>query len=150
MTEFVAQSITPADVLREARTLLNVPFRLYGRNASGVDCVGVVITVGQRLGQLPVDLILPAYAPNGLRSFLPLFWEWMEPVYAADVTAGCGYFLSHHRNSTRPKHLAISTGEGLIQIYHTPAVRKVAECLIDDSIRALIVGGWKYRGLVTE
>ena len=150
MSEFVAQSITADDVLREARRYLGAPFRLYGRSVAGMDCIGLVVVVGQSLGQLPENLTLPAYAPNALRSFLPLLWEWMDEIEAADVTAGCGYLLSHHRNSARPRHLAISTSIGLVQMYHTGAVRKIAECGMDDSIRSLIVGGWKYKGLVTE
>lgn len=149
MPEFIAQPITADDVLREARRYLGAPFRLYGRSIEGLDCVNYVVLVGQPLGQLPEGLVLPAYAPNALRAFLPLLWEYMDEIDVADVTAGCGYLLSHHRNSTRPRHLAISTGDGLVQMYHTAAVRKIAECRMDDSIRALIVGGWKFRGLTT-
>lgn len=150
MSEFTPQPITATDVLTAAREYIGAPFRLYGRGVQGIDCVGLVVVVGQQLGQLPLDLQLPPYAPNSLRSFLSLFWEWMDEVAVEDATAGCGYLLSHHRNSTRPRHLAISTGPGVVQMYHSQAVRRVAECGLDDSIRALIVGAWKYKGLITE
>lgn len=147
MTDFIAQPVTAEQVLTEARRYIGAPYDLYGRSVNGIDCVGLVIVVGQALGQLPDDLHIDPYPANGLRKFLPVLWEYMDEVELENVVAGCGYLMSHTRISDRPKHLAISTGDGLIQLHYSASVRKVAECGLDEASRALLLGGWRFRGL---
>jgi cell wall-associated NlpC family hydrolase len=44
---------TGEDVVRVARSWVGVPFLHQGRNRNGIDCVGLIIAVGQELGVLP-------------------------------------------------------------------------------------------------
>ena len=47
-----SDSITRQDIVREARSLLGVPFRHQGKSAdTGVDCRGLLLVVGERLGR---------------------------------------------------------------------------------------------------
>ncbi len=43
----------PPAVIEEARSWVNVPFLHQGRTRRGIDCIGLPIVVGQRLGLLP-------------------------------------------------------------------------------------------------
>lgn len=60
--------ITRDDVVREARSLLGVPWAHQGRTQWGLDCLGLVVVVGQRLGLLEPGLDEPyGRQPDGLR-----------------------------------------------------------------------------------
>lgn len=55
--------MTPADVSREARTWLGVPFHWQGRTLAGLDCGGLPAMVGEALGALLQPLEAPRYRP---------------------------------------------------------------------------------------
>lgn len=38
------------DIVRVARSYMNVPFRMYGRDRTGVDCIGLLYCIGTELG----------------------------------------------------------------------------------------------------
>ena len=52
---------TSAEVVREARTWVGVPFRHQGRDRSGVDCGGIIAVVLRELGALPDGFDLVGY-----------------------------------------------------------------------------------------
>lgn len=146
--------ITADQVIRQARSLIGVEYRHMGRGGKGgLDCVGLGIVVGQALDQIPLDLdkLLPPYAPHSLAQLMEVFWTYVDPIEIDDVQPGCGYLLCHSpqgEGSRKPRHLAIRSDYGVIQVNWSPTINRVTEAVIDQEVSERIVAGWKYRGLV--
>lgn len=98
----------------EARRWIDVPVSHLGRNMFGVDCIGLVIEVGQRTGVLPAtdDELAPhliyGRIPNSerMRASLTAF---LVPVEGEHQLADIGFFSWGNRK--RPIHTAIM-GQG--------------------------------------
>ncbi len=68
-------------IVEAAREYLDVPWQHQGRNFYGIDCVGLLIQAGIRLGYKPIDIIdysefydpkvlIKAFLKNGCRKII--------------------------------------------------------------------------------
>lgn len=64
--------VTRADIVSEARSWINTPWRHQGRSRSGVDCVGLVVMVCKGLGISDYDSTTYGRDPDA-RKFLSHF-----------------------------------------------------------------------------
>lgn len=122
MSSLVAR--TPADVVAQARALLETPFHHQGRKAGvGVDCAGVPILVARVLGLVPSDFDVNGYSaqPDGfsLRDQCERFmcpWPHEEPG---------GVVLVAFRQDGVAQHLGIVAEHphGGLSIIHADNVR---------------------------
>ena len=142
--------ITRAEVVAASRRYIGTPYAHEGRGASGMDCIGLGIVVGQELGQVPLDLqkILPPYQPSSLPTLIDFFWEYVDEIPLAEVGTGDGYLLTHKPGYRLASHLAIRTGYGIIQLHWADTISKVAEHRIDEYHQQRLAKGWRYRGLI--
>lgn len=81
---------TYADAVEEvAREYMGVPWRHQGRTMVGVDCVGVVLIVGWRLGFIPDGRDVPAYGRKAQPlKFLHEFHNNLDPIRVDEVHLG--------------------------------------------------------------
>lgn len=67
---------TRDDILKEARSWINVPFKHQGRTRNGVDCVGLVVVVCRALGVSSYDSTVYSRRPSeDISQFLGHFRE---------------------------------------------------------------------------
>lgn len=95
-------------VVARARALLGAPFRLHGRSAAGVDCVGLaVLAIGR-----------DASCPYGLRSG-DKDWaaRWLGAAGMRPVEEGAAGDLALVRPGPLQLHLMIATGTGFIHAH---------------------------------
>lgn len=72
-------SVSRAAVVEQARSLVGLPFRFYGRSREkGLDCVGVVLVTGWELGVLPADCRIPDYPFPVSREAFAAFDEYFD------------------------------------------------------------------------
>lgn len=139
---------TRQDVLTEARKFIGTPFEHMGRSEAGIDCLGVGIVVGQRLGLLPATFGIPPYSPGGMPKYLEVFFSYVDEIAIDDALPGDGYLLCHDpARNRRPKHLMLRSEYGVIGAALWPTVHKVCEHRIDEFVQERIVTAWRYRGI---
>ncbi|MGB3928819.1 MAG: peptidoglycan endopeptidase, partial [Sphingobium sp.] len=95
-------------VVARARALLGAPFRLHGRSAAGVDCVGLAVLAFGR----------DAPCPYGLRSGGE-GWaaRWLSAAGMRRVDEGGAGDLALVRPGPLQLHLMIATGAGFIHAH---------------------------------
>lgn len=108
---------TRADVVALAREMVarDVRFVRFGRTPeTGLDCCGMVQYIGQTLGLLPLDMVLPDYSYRSLAQ--PAFDAlsfWMDEVDTPDD--GDVVVLLGGGRRPRPKHLMIAASDGAVR-----------------------------------
>jgi cell wall-associated NlpC family hydrolase len=123
--------ITRAAVVAEARNWVDVKWRHQGRNANGVDCVGLIVMVCQTLGLSDYDSTNYGRDPDPMK-FLPHFTNGgavrINPKDAKDGD------LVIFRQDKFPCHSGIlATMHGARSVIHAHAGRhKVKEELVPD------------------
>lgn len=133
---------TRYDVVAEARTWLETPYRHQGRlKGVSVDCAGLIIGVCRAVGLPCEDMTGYTKRPDGT---LKGFVEKQTEVVAPGAEQPGDLILLHWRND--PVHLAILTGPDVI--IHAFAInRKVCEHAIDEKWRAQIACYRKFIGV---
>ena len=136
-------TVTREQFVAEARTWLDTPFQHQGRlKGVAVDCVGLVICTARALGLTDFDMTDYNRRPDGrLRPMLDLHMDAIPPAeaQAADV-------LLFAWNAS-PIHVAILTDRDHLIHAFVPN-RRVIETIINDRIRAQIVGAFHVPGVV--
>lgn len=138
--------MTPDDIIIAARSALGIPFQHQGRTSSGMDCVGLLLYVADRLGIEYTDVSGYSRRPSG---------GLLESTFDAHVESGTllridpdrmqsGDFLMM-RFGRDPQHLAILAGDNIIHSYLQ--VGKVCEHRLDDEWRARIVRVYRLFGV---
>ena len=135
-----------ADILSAARSVLGVPFRHQGRSLRGLDCVGLLLYVADRLGVEYVDVSGYSRRPGG-GLLEATFEEHIDNgillrVAISDMQPG-DFLMMRFGND--PQHLAIFTGENIIHSYQNAG--KVCEHILDDKWRARIVRVYRLAGV---
>lgn len=136
---------TRSDVVESARRLEGTPFRHQGRSDLGLDCVGLVILVGRRLGLIDYDVTAYAKRTNG-HEFMSHFRRagllerpWRERRQGDIVLMHDCFF---------PCHTAIMTEVEPDRIIHAFAQRrKVVEEPYTDHWHKRLIGCFSYPGL---
>lgn len=138
-------TLTSKDVVATARQLVGVPFQHQGRGAVGLDCVGLLIAVGKRLG------IAEHWREQPYRNFpsesmvRSVLDQHLDP-WAGDPAPGCVALI---RWRLTANHLGIVTDSdepfALVHAYHQYG--RVVEHRADGIWRARIVGLYQFRGV---
>ena len=135
-----------ADVIAEAMTWLEVPWRHQGRSRKHVDCVGLVIKVAHELDLSGFDTADYDRRPNGV-DFLRGFSDHMDRVKPGVEQGGDVVVM---RDDRLPCHCGLLVPfRGRTHLVHAAAKRKkvVIEPFIGDLVaRRLAV--FCYRGLI--
>ena len=132
--------ISREDIITCARFWLGTPWEHQGRvMGRGIDCVGLITSVGRELG-LPVKDIL-GYSKN-FPSSLKL-QEGLRKQFLSIEAAGTGdiLLLTMHRS---PVHLAIMNENSMIHVTYR---RGCVEHSINDRWLKMITGFFAYKGV---
>lgn len=118
--------VTRAEIVSEARTWLEVPWRHQGRDITGVDCVGLVVMVCRALGISDYDSTSYGRSPDA-RQFLGHFTAG-GATRINPLEAGDGDLMVFHQSGF-PCHCGIlSTRFGERYVIHSHmGRRKVVE-----------------------
>lgn len=137
---------TGSDVVREARAWIGTPFRHQGRDALGLDCGGLIVIVGQRLGLSSYDV-----AGYGRRAYVPGFVDHFkrnadEVIPPGDMREGDILIFT---DAIDPHHCAIlSSKHGARYLIHAhESKRKVWEDPYDHGWPGKLRHVFRYRGL---
>lgn len=150
---FIPRIITGAEVVAQARTLMGTRFRHRGETPEGVDCSGVCVCVGKRLGQIPEDYERPTY---GLRPDPRVFLQMLRfgrVIDRAEVRDGDVLLLSHGSDYTKVRHCAVrATYEPkgwptLIHIHPGASIARVSEHTFDEVWERRILGALRWNGV---
>lgn len=126
-------SVTPAELIREARKLVGVKYKHQGRSLAGVDCIGLVALAALNAG---VDV----FAVSGIRdrrnyarkpdpAMFALIEQHCRPI--AEPVPGCMIFFRFAGDS-HPRHLGLySDTDTLIH-----AESKSRSCVVEHGYRA--------------
>lgn len=117
--------VTRVQIIEEARTWLDVPWRHQGRNRAGIDCVGLIVKVTQALGLNDYDRTDYSRKPNGF-DFVKVFRDRMDIKSVGNARPGDLVLIA---NGPYPCHVGlIAEKYGALSIIHaTVQHRKVAE-----------------------
>jgi len=141
-----------ARIVAEARRYVGMPFQHQGRgrNGEGIDCAGVLISVGKTLGLLPdEDVRNYSRCPNPrlMRGYLQQYFDQI-PVVA--VTDGDWYYMAFSR---QPQHMAMHitryiAGGPVPYILHSYSeAGRCVEHRMTPAWRARVVEAYRYRGI---
>lgn len=132
--------IAPDDVVREARTWKDTPFRHQGRvKGRACDCAGLIIGVAGGLGLPHVDVRDYGRMPHPKRMRAALDAQ-LERIAIGSADVGDVVWMAWDRC---PQHLAIITDVGLIHAYERAG--KVVEHPMNNGWRAMIRAAYRYR-----
>jgi cell wall-associated NlpC family hydrolase len=106
--------MTPQAVIDEARAWVGVPFRHQGRDGSGIDCVGLPIVVGQRLGFFAPDFEVARYGRLPTGELIERVQQHCVPL--ARALPGSLVVIAWTKIAA---HVAICTGETLVHAYES-------------------------------
>lgn len=137
--------MTREEVVQYARTWLNTPYKHQGRlHRVGVDCVGLVMSVGERFGLPYEDRRAYDAMGRGSLSLLEEFRKWMDPVYTIQSLPGdvaCFWV----RKPEFVCHCGILSPVGLIHVHSI--VGHVAEHVMDPSWKKRFAHAFRFRGI---
>lgn len=134
-------------IIEEARRYLNVPWRHQGRTKHGIDCAGLVLLVGRKLGLMPENYDVHGYGrrPNEF-SFINAFRENMDERPLDDAKPGDAVTFV---DGPYPCHVGILTEKnGARYFIHAYAgSRKTIEQPFDGVWLAKATHCFAYRGV---
>lgn len=140
--------VTRQDIVSEARSWIGTKYKHLGRvKGSSVDCVGLIIGVGNSLGlsgfntddysQLPDPVVMKKHLDNEL-----------VRIELKEAKPGDIFWIKWAEN---PQHVAIFSsddGKGYRTMIHSYAlVKKCVEHTLDDIWGKRIVAAYKYKGI---
>lgn len=138
---------TRQDVVNEARTYLDIPWRHQGRTVHGIDCAGLILCVGRKLGVMPQDYDVQGYSrrPNQFQ-FIAAFREHMDELPLQDAQPGDAVTFI---DGPYPCHVGILTERnGVLYFVHAYAgCRKTIEQPYQGEWLAKATHAFTYRGL---
>ncbi|RLJ20809.1 peptidase P60 [bacterium endosymbiont of Escarpia laminata] len=133
-------SVTPDQVIAEARTWVGTPFGHQGRiKGRRVDCAGVIIGVARALGLSQFDSRDYGRSPNPERMGAILRSELIE-IPVIDAEPGCVFWMAFDAD---PQHVAIYTGTNLIHAYSM--AEKCVEHRMDSQLRTKIRAAFQFK-----
>lgn len=118
------RAIGQNEIVSEARKLIGTPYRHQGRSRFGVDCVGFIVLVMERLETLPVELLQANYGRLPRAELIQKTRKYCEPL--SHLEAGA-LLLIRWPGEKEPGHIAIYTGEDGLMIHAYGTLKKVVE-----------------------
>lgn len=108
--------MTPQELVEEARTWVDVPFRHQGRSRLGVDCIGAPVCILRAKGALPTDFV-----DNACYGRAPNTSEFIDTVrrFCTETQTAENGTLAVFRwpGAKYPSHAAIIDGRYMIHAY---------------------------------
>jgi hypothetical protein len=148
MSEIV--QVSREDIVREANSLVDIPFRHQGDEPeSGLDCRGVLLAIGKRLGYQPKQVYRKNYRrhpdPIEFRSALEREFDEIavEELGRGDVAL---IYIPRHSAATHVGVLADGQSEMML-VHASESAGKVVKEPLRRTYR-LIVAGFRFRGLM--
>jgi cell wall-associated NlpC family hydrolase len=148
---------TRAQIIAKAREFIGTPFQHQARiKSKGVDCVGVVLCVGEELGVVCQDgrpLLGNQYTDYGMQPagtrVLEICIERLVRKNIAEMKPGDIVCM---RTPTDPTHVGIITSYGgvlyIVHAYDSPSFKMCKEHILDEKWRRRIVGVFEFPGTV--
>lgn len=143
--------MTRAEVVAEARSWLGVSFRPKGRSRRGVDCIGLLVVVGQAFAVAHVDQQHYTDWPDPTRRILTELDRFLERRPSEEDWDGTiGVFTTHQ---SLPGHVGIfSTRHNAPHLIHARMQQRVVlEQVFDNDPRTRstqLVARYGFPGLV--
>ena len=146
--DFTPREITGRKVVEEARSWLGVPYKPAGTTREGVCCAGLPFGAGKALGQIPLNAKLPAHNPlrPNPRTLLECVRLFGREVSEGPARPGDVVVLAFEGRKI-PRHLAIVSDAGLIQLFPAMSIRRVCEHGLDPAWRAMILAAYRFKGV---
>jgi cell wall-associated NlpC family hydrolase len=146
--EFIPKEITGADVVEEALRWRDVPYKAAGSTREGVCCAGLPFGVGKALGQIPADARLPAHNPlrPNPRTLVETVGAYGREIPLIERRAGDVVVLSFEGRRI-PRHLAILSRVGFIQLFPALSIGRVCEHGLDDAWREMMLAAYRFKGV---
>jgi cell wall-associated NlpC family hydrolase len=133
---------TPDDLVASAREFLGTPFAHMGRNAHGVDCIGLVILSVENAGMGRYDT--PGYDRQPSRYLLTDgIAEHLVRVGISDIKRGD---LLVFRFGRYPQHVGIYSGATVIHCYEQ--VGRVIEHRMDNTWNKRLFSAFRFKEFV--
>ena len=135
--------MTGDDIVRQARTWLDTPFRHQGRRKGiGTDCVGLVIGVAHELGLTDFDYVGYGRTPHAdvLRHHLA---TQMVSIPATEADVGDVLLFAF---AIEPMHVGIRTDKGILHSY--ASAKRCVEHGLDSVWESRIRGAYRFRELM--
>lgn len=147
---------TRADVIQQGRSYLKTPFQHQARvQGLGLDCVGIVLCVGDDLGLADVHgrpfkrHQYPKYELTSIGGFV--LAECKRRLIEKPVTSLAAGDLVVMKVPDVPCHAGIVTSINgalyLLHAYNAPGVMKVIEHVLDKAWRRRIVAAFQFPGV---
>lgn len=118
------RAIGQYDVVDEARKLIGTPYRHQGRSRYGVDCVGFVVLVMERLATLPADLERANYGRLPKAELIEKTRAYCTPLMVLEPGA---LLLMRWPGEKDAGHAGIYTGEDRLMIHAYGVLQRVVE-----------------------
>jgi cell wall-associated NlpC family hydrolase len=140
-------SVTRQEIVDAARSLLGTPFVHQGRTARGVDCVGLLVLVGQMI-DYPKIVDLKTYKRVPSASVLENLLSQNADEISLDSIGIGDFILMRIPGGLKPRHVAVvSENDSMIHALNNGYVQKVVE-QPQRTYRDWFVKGFRVRGLI--
>lgn len=127
---------TRTDIVDEARALLGTPFHHQGRTPGlAIDCAGVPIVVGKKLGLLPLEFDVTGYKSTPDGKTLKAYCDAnMRKIDKADAQPGDVILIRWGKDGD-PQHLGIlgDHPNGGLSLIHADSRRQ--KCVIETALQ---------------
>ena len=130
-----------AELLRIARTWLNVPYRHQGRNRLGVECGGLFFVVGREAGLTIIEPDTYSFSPDPTIIEASLC-QHCDPIGVSEAIPGDVLWLSF---AGEPRHVGLVTSIGLLHSWAGPG--KVVEHCLDTVWRRRVKSAYRPKGI---
>lgn len=136
--------VTRQQLVEEARTWLDVPWRHLGRNRAGIDCVGLGVEVLKSL-DLPWHDV-PSYSSTPHAGLIAHIKQVCDPIKINDIKPGDVLVF---RTAHYPFHVGmVSEKYGKLHVIHaTAARRKVVEEPFAHELVDNVTHAFRIRGI---
>lgn len=134
------------DIIREAKTWIDVPYKHAGRDRFGIDCIGPIIKVGHALNIFTFDIINYSKRPTS-NYLLSLMKQHMDRIKITDAKSGDVLVCREPRHPCHCGFLEITKESQRFFIHaYAPARKVVREALVRERDERVTLA-FKYRGI---
>ena len=134
--------MTRAELVRQARTYLGVPYQHQGRTRDGADCVGLLVSIAADFGiQIPYSTNYDWHPDRQI--FLEGALQYCDPIPTADRQAGdIGFF----RMTKGRWHTGFFTDPDTL-LHSSLKDRRVVEHRMDKAWLIVLVQVYRFKGV---
>ena len=131
-------------IVVHAREVLGLPFIHCGRNEYGLDCLGLLLRVADRMGYRMRDTPKKPYSTVVTDLFGKYLDLQMDRVDAEDMLPGDWAFMTV--NNAHGTHIACLTDRET-RVHACAQAMKVVEIPYDDVARSCVLHGYRFKEL---